>query len=399
MRILIITDYLPYPLICGDRLRVYHLARRIAREHQVVLAGFLQSPAEAEGISHLDTFCDQVAAVNLLHRSKLARAPGIVRYAMTGKPLDFEFLDSPLLAARIQEVARTSDFDIVQIEHSRMAPYVEALPHNAKAKRVLVFHNAAFTQYERIARIALTPVQRARSWLHGAQLRRWEPRYAERFDRCIAVSDLDRELLQGANPRLQVEVVPNGVDTRVLQPLPAPESMPALLLVGNMSYAPCADGALWFVHEILPRVRQLVGDVEVWIVGISPPPQVTRLNGDRVHVTGRVDDLLPYYKRSAVAIVPLRAGGGTRLKILEAMALARPVVSTSIGCEGLEISDGEHLLIADEPEEFAQRTVRLIEDHALYRRISNAARHRVEEAYDWDTIAAQLLGIYDELTE
>jgi len=399
MRILFITDYLPYPLISGDRIRVYNLIRRIARQHEVSLVGFLQTPDEIVGVSHMQEFCYRVETVNLRRRHKLARVPGLLRYVLAGIPFDFEFLRSEVLADRIRHLASSAGFDIVQIEQTRMALYLEALPTDTDYKHILVFHNVAAYQYDRISRIALTPTKRMRAWLHGRMLRRWEPRYAERFDRCITVSEVDRSLLMSANPHLQVDVVPNGVDTQIYQPLPLEGVQPALLLIGNMSYAPCADGAIWFCNQILPHIRRELSEVEVWIVGISPPPEVVRLSGDGVHVTGRVEDVVSCYRQSTVSVVPLRAGGGTRLKILEAMALGRPVVSTSIGCEGLDVVDGKHLLIADDPERFAEKTVRLLKDRALYQRIVADARQLAVTRYDWDVIAGQLLDVYSEMTQ
>jgi glycosyltransferase involved in cell wall biosynthesis len=164
-----------------------------------------------------------------------------------------------------------------------------------------------------------------------------------------------------------------------------------------MGYPPCVDAVLYFCREIFPRIRRTLGTAELWIVGRDPRPEVMQLNGDGVHVTGRVDEVIPYYQQSAVSVVPLRAGGGTRLKILEAMALGRPVVSTTIGCEGLEVVDGEHLLIADNCEQFAEKTVRLLTDRQIYQHISTNGRQLVEARYDWDKIAGRLMEVYAEL--
>lgn len=396
VKVLFISDYLPYPPISGDRIRIYNLIRRVARQHQVSLVGFLQTLDEADGVSHMQEFCYRVETVNLPRRHKLARLPGLLRYVLTGKPFDFEFLSSGELADKIWRLSSRDDFDIVHIEQSRMALYLEALPSGVRPKCVLAFQNVASSQYERISNIELTPARRIRARLHSRMLRRWEPRYAERFDRCVTVSEVDQRLLLLANPSLQVDVVPNGVDTQLYQPLALEGTQPALLLIGNMSYAPCADGAIWFCNRILPHIRGFLPEVQVWIVGISPPPQVVGLSGDGVHVTGRVEDVVPYYRRSTVSVVPLRAGGGTRLKILEAMALGRPVVSTAIGCEGLDVEDGQHLLIADAPEQFAEKTVRLVTDKVLYKRIVTEARRLVVTEYDWDVIARRLMNVYSK---
>jgi glycosyltransferase involved in cell wall biosynthesis len=166
-----------------------------------------------------------------------------------------------------------------------------------------------------------------------------------------------------------------------------------------MGYEPNDDAAQYFCRDILPVIRRTVPAVELWIVGRDPSSAVRALASDTVHVTGRVDDVVPYYQRSAVAIVPLRAGGGTRLKILEAMALGRPVVTTSIGCEGLDVRDNDHVVTADTAESFAARTVQLLNSAELRQAIAARARELVVTQYDWDAIAGQLLRLYEEVRE
>ena len=397
MRILTITDAIPYPTVSGDRIRVYNLLRRVAGEHQVWLAALLEKPDEADGVSHMEEFCRGVEVVPARRRHPLMHLPGLLHYALAGKPLELRFEYSKELADKIRHLVSTVGFDVVQIEHSLMALYLETLPPDAHCRHILVFHNVAYDQFDRIFRIERRPVIRMRALIHSLMMRRWEPRYAERFDRCITVSEVDRDLLLTANPRLQVDVIPNGVDTQVYQPLPQGSTRPTLLLIGKMSYRPCIDAVLYFCREILPPIRRVIGDVETWIVGREPPPEVMQLQGDGVHITGWVDDVVPYYRRSAVCVVPLRAGGGTRLKILEAMALGRPVVSTTVGCEGLDVVDGEHLLVADDPGRFAEKTVRLLTDSPLYQRITTNARQLVVTRYDWDAIARQLMQSYAEM--
>lgn len=399
MRILVITDTLPYPPISGGAVRIYNLLRRIARQHEVWLATLQYTSDEAEAVAHMQQFCHQVETVNRRRRHPLAHLPGLLRYALAGKPLELKFEHSEELAHKIRHLASMVNFDVVQIEHSHMALYLEALPWEICGKTILTFHDIVFSKYDRMYQLESKQARKLRLWLHSRMMRRWEPRYAQRFDCCITMSEVDRRLLITANPRLRVEVVSNGVDTKVYQPLPQEDTGPTLLFVGTISYLPCADAVLYFCREMLPRIRRMIDGVEMWIVGTNPLPEVIRLSGDDVYVTGRVDDVVPYYGRSTVCVVPLRAGGGTRLKILEAMALGRPVVSTTIGCEGLDVVDGEHLLIADSPEQFAEKTVCLLSDRALYQRITTNARQLVVTRYDWDAIANQLMQIYAEMAE
>jgi glycosyltransferase involved in cell wall biosynthesis len=323
--------------------------------------------------------------------------PGLVRYALAGLPLELRFYYSSELVQKLRCLASTVGFDIVQIEHSHMALYLEALPPDAYDRSILEFVDVAFGQCARISSIELGLGKKVRRWLYSRMMRRWEPRYAERFDRCTAVSEVDRRLLMTVNPRLQVDVVANGVDTKAYQPLARNGAPASLLFVGTMSYSACADAVLYFCSEVLPLIRQAIDNVEMWIVGTDPPPEVLQLNGNGVHVTGRVESVVPYYRRSTVCLVPLRAGGGTRLKILEAMALGRPVVSTTVGCEGLDVTDEVHLLVADSPEQFAEATLRLLGDRVLYQQMVSNARQLVVDRYDWDALAAQMIKIYGEL--
>lgn len=394
MRILIITSAIPYPAISGSKVRSYNLVRRVAKQHQVSLAALTDSREEVEGVTHMREFCHRVKTAPVPRRHPLAHLPGLLRYAVTGRPLELKFVHSRELARQIRHLVSEEAFDIVQMEPAHMALYLETLPRPAHFKTVLMFHNVAFNQYCQISRFEGRLGTRLRAVLHSLMTRRWEPSYAGRFHRCITVSNEDRLLLLAANPHLGVDVIPNGVDTRVYQFLPKQDGNPTLAFFGVMSYSACSDAVLYFCSEMLPLIRRTFGDLQMWIVGTNPSPEVIRLEGDGVHVTGRVDSVVPYYRQTSVCVVPLRIGGGSRLKILEAMALGRPVVSTSVGAEGLDLVDGEHILIADSPGEFAKKTVRLLQDSALYNHIATNARQLVVARYDWDVIAEQLMQVY-----
>jgi glycosyltransferase involved in cell wall biosynthesis len=227
-------------------------------------------------------------------------------------------------------------------------------------------------------------------------MRRTETRYIPRFDCCLTVSRAQSALVTRLLPSVRPAVVENGVDCAALRPLP--HGGAALLFAGVMDYPPNADAAVFFCRSIMPLVRPLIPDAKLLIVGHSPPSQVRRLAGEPgVTVAGYVEDLIPWYSQAAVTVVPLRAGGGTRLKILESMALGRPVVSTTIGCEGLEVEHNRHILIADTPERFAGCVTRLLLDPALRDRIAAEARRLVEERYNWPAIGKRLLDVYNGL--
>lgn len=398
MRVLLITDKVPYPPITGAPLYTYHLMRRVAREHDVWMITFAESPEHLAGVANLRAFCQGVETAPLEIGGALDRPLDLWRYVLTGKPPDFRFYDSPELTHKLQQLVSTVDFDVVHIDHSEMGLYLDRLPPRLRQRAIWGLHDIDWVKFTRLAQLETKPARKLRIWLRSAMTRWWLPRQAERFARCLTVSEVDQGLLQAAQPQVRVDVVAVGVDATVCQPLPDAAGPPGLIFVGNMNYLPNADGMVYFCQEILPHIRMQVPDVEVWIVGINPRPEVEQLAGHGVHVTGRVEDVGPYYQRSSVCIVPLRAGSGARLKIYEAMAFGRPVVSTSIGCEGPHVIDGEHLLIADTPEEFAHKTVCLLTDAPLRQRIVNKARQFVVENYDWDVLARQLTHIYTEVT-
>jgi sugar transferase (PEP-CTERM/EpsH1 system associated) len=396
MRILMITNSLPYPMISGDRIRNYNLLRRVANRYEVSLAALLESPEDIEDVPHLRQFCARVETANFDQGSRLAKALGMLRYALEGKPPDLRLWHSEELVGKIRHLFSTMDFDIIQID-SRMGLYLETIPQNRRCKSIWMFPDFTSQQSRRISQIEQRRDRKIRKLFLSVTMGYWEPRYAEKFDRCTTVSESDQQLLMKANPRLQVDVIPNGVDIQNYQPLPAENASPTLLFIGHMGYPPCVDAVLYFCREIFPRIRQTMSAAELWIVGRDPRPEVLELNGNGVHVTGRVEDVVPYYRQSAVCVVPLRAGGGTRLKILEAMALGRPVVSTTIGCEGLDVVDGEHLLIADNPAQFAEKTVRLLTERQLYQHIATEGRKLVVTKYDWNIIADRIMQTYTEL--
>ncbi|MBN2469714.1 MAG: glycosyltransferase [Anaerolineae bacterium] len=398
MRILVITDSLPYPLYSGDRLRVYNLLRRMAGEHEVSLAVLDETPEESgPSIAHLQGFLKHVVTVPEIRRSKLAYLPGLLGFALKGIPLELYFKYTEALVQRIADLVRQEQFDIIHFENSHMGLYVEHLPPEDRSKHVLVYENASFEQHARIAQNEPLSLRKLRSWLYSVMLRRWEPQHGLMFDRCVAVSEVDRALLLAENPRLQIDIVPNGVDTTLYQPLPLTATDPAVLFVGKMSYRPTTDAAVYLGEQLFPALQERIPGLELWLVGREPAPEVRRLERPSIHVTGQVESVVPYYARSRVALVPLRSGGGTRLKILEALALGRPVVSTTVGAEGLDVTDGEHILIADHPDDFIEKTYRLMTDDALWARLVANGRTLVEQRYSWDSLAEQLLSIYSEL--
>lgn len=398
MHILMISDIMPYPPISGATLRNYNLLRRLADDHEVSVIAFARSAADYDAQAQLQSFCKHVVAVEKHESHAMDNPLSFFSYLLTATPPDLRFYHSDSMVDAIRQLTSEDTFDVVQIENTFMGRYIEQLPPYLQARSFITLHDIMSIKMDRMYRLEATLKRRLRLWLYSAMLKSWEPRYLARFRRCLTMSHVDSDALSSLNGGTRPAVVPNGVDTQIYQTLPQlPDQKPSLLFVGNMNYRPNIDAMLFFCHDVLPLIRNEMPDVELWIVGINPAPEVRRLQGDGVHVTGKVDDLLPYYERATAAIVPLRAGGGTRLKILEAMALGRPVISTHVGVEGIQARHDEHLLIADTADAFAQQTLRVLRDPVFARSLTLRGRELVEEKYDWDVITDALVQVYQDV--
>ncbi len=401
MRILWITSNLPYPPTTGEKIRVWHLLQQIAPSHDVTLLSLLDSPDEVQFLPHLQRYCTQVETVVKQRRRPRGKLLlRLLKAMLKGQPPRNGIAYYEAMKRKVQELT-SQPFDIIHIEQSHMAPYIEFVTHAGSTAHLITLHNVGAAQCERILKVQSGFQGRLWTWLDWFFVRRWEPTYlARHFDKCIVVSPVDEALLRQANPTLDLAVVPNGVDTSQYSLLPETPGSKEILFIGKMNYAPNVDGVRFFYRQIFPLVRSQVPEAHLLIVGAEPVAEVRALAADpAVTVTGQVEDIVPYYQRSCLSVVPLRAGSGTRLKILESMALGRPVVSTNLGCEGLVVTHGENILVADTPADFAAQTVRLLNDRELRRCLIVNGRRLVETTYDWQAIAQQLLQIFNEVNK
>jgi len=390
MEILVVAPYPPYPPRFGGATRVFHLVRMLAREHRVTVL-CLASAAERVALAPLGEICAAVHCVDY--------PPGATRKrlyqlrSLVGRPYSYYSNYSPAMDAALAALLARQRFDLVQFEFGDAAPYY-AMPPGVI--RVLDEHNVEYALLERTWRQTGAPLRRLYYRLEAAKLRREELAVARRVDAILTTSAVDRDTLAAAVPGVPIEVVPNGVDTDYFTPGAPSEAVDptAVLFTGAIDYHPNTDGVLYYGAEVLPRVRAAAPEAVFTVVGKDPPASVRALAGERVVVTGAVPDVRPWMRRAAVFVVPLRVGGGTRLKILEAMASGRAVVSTSLGCEGIETTPGEDILVADTPAAFADAVVRCLRDPALRARLGARGRALVERRYRWEVIGDALNDVY-----
>lgn len=249
-------------------------------------------------------------------------------------------------------------------------------------------------------RASVEPRWYARRFLarEATKLKQLETAASPRFGINIVMSPQDGNILRQMAPDVRLAVVPNGVDTGYFQPDGGEAEIPALIYAGGMNMFANRDAVMHFLGSVWPAIRQQIPGVRFFAVGQDPPAELRDMAGEDsgIDVTGYVSDIRPYARQAAVYVVPLRVGGGTRLKVLDAMALGKALVSTSIGCEGLDVTPGEHLLVADTPEDFASSVVSLLRDPARRRQLGAAARRLVMERYAWEIVGDRLLDAYDQ---
>ena len=400
MRILWLKSDLLLPLDKGGKLRTWHLMRHLARRHEITYLSFAEPDQARPGAEAIVGMKAVAAHVHTVTRSDPPK--GSVRFyadaaAHLFDPLPYAVAKyrSAAFRSRLRQLLRDGGFDLVVCDF--LFPAVN-LPERLPCPSVMFTHNVESEIWRRHLETRATRLQR---WLYGAQYRRMlrhEGRTLARFDGILAVSDADAKTFERLYPgaiRGPVHVVQTGVDTDYFKPCRTAAKLqsaaPSLVFTGSMDWLPNEDAVVFFAREILPLIRAEEPEVRVSIVGRAPTPAVARLADDpAIRVTGRVEDVRPFMEDAAVYIVPLRIGGGTRLKIFEAMAMGKAVVSTTVGAEGLAIEPGTHALIADEPNAFARAVVRLIRDPERRRRLEAAARALVVEKFDWTSVAGAL---------
>ena len=404
MRILFLTQVLPYPPDSGGKIKAFNLIRYLAQQHEVILASLIRSSREREYLAYLQPYCRRIEPV-VLERSRLKDAAALFGGVLSGRPFSIERDRSPEMQAAVNQLVEEERPDVLHVVQLNMAQYVRAVNHIPK---ILDQENAVSTVVERLYRLQGPGLRKALACWEWRRLARHEGEVCKAFDHVLTVTEEDKRALQRlTNGQGNFTVVPIGIDCDAVQPILRKPGARNIISIGNLHWPPNADGLLWFAREIFPLVRQQIPDARFYIVGKNPPREVCRLQDSglkqpatcnlkpetSIVVTGYVEDPTPYFADSAVFIVPLRAGGGMRVKILDAWARGIPIVSTTIGCEGIEVRDGENILIADIPQDFAQAVARVIRDRELAQRLAENGRKWVEEKYDW----RKVYQAYDEV--
>jgi polysaccharide biosynthesis protein PslH len=390
MKILWLNAGLLLPLDKGGKLRTWHLMRHLAQQHDITYLSFAEPSQTASDRHGMREVCSTLETVPRSDPRKgtLAFYADAARHLVNPLPYAVAKYRSAAYAERVRRLLGDHAFDAVVCD---FLPPAANLPDTLRIPSVLFTHNVEAEIWRRHAENAANPVARALLTRQWKRMLRFERQALARFDLVLAVSEADRQTFGRLYPdelRAPIHTVQTGVDTGYFDPMPGMERRGHLVFTGSMDWLPNEDGMLYFVRDILPRIREMEPGVTLSIIGRSPTPAVRRLaEQSGIEVTGRVDDVRPHVAAGQVYIVPLRIGGGTRLKIFEAMSMAKAVVSTTVGAEGLPVTAGRDIVIADEPTRFANAVVHLIRDPEARRRFEQAGRRLVVERYDWSAVA------------
>jgi polysaccharide biosynthesis protein PslH len=395
MKILAVTTKSPYPLNEGRALRTYNLLKQLARVHEVHLVSFVQSREELDGLKAMHEFCGLVEAEPLyLNFVPLRIALDALREPFSEAPLAVTKYATSGMRRRIKRLMDEHHYDILHLDMLHLGEY---LPMGGRAITVIGQHNVESILLERRAERETRYLQGLYLRYQARKLARYEAAVCRRADRVIAVSEVDAGELAQMTGRQDIATIPNGVDTSFFEDDSDATVKPAsLIFVGGFTWFPNLDGIEFFCEEILPRIAEKIPDVSLTVIGQNPDNAKTRAiaANPRVKVAGRVDDIRPYVAEAAAFIVPLRIGGGTRLKILDALSMGKAIVSTSIGCEGLAVEDGISILTGDSAQAFADSVVKVLQDPGLGRRLGEEGRQLVKSVYDWEVIGKRLGNIY-----
>jgi sugar transferase (PEP-CTERM/EpsH1 system associated) len=375
------------PADTGGKIRSYNILCQLAKHHAVTFFSFYAAHKN-DVHGELSQIFQRVILIPLdLPPAKSAGE--LLDYAahlFSREPYNLTKYCRPVVRKKLRALLREETYDVILCDFLVAAG---AIPWDWPCPKVLFTHNVEAVIWQRHYEVARNPLWKALSWREWKRMEAAERRYLQRTDHVIVVSENDREAFARFLGPEKLTVVATGVDTKFFQPSGEREMPNSLVFTGSMDWLPNEDGIFYFANEIFPLILAKAPDATLCVVGRKPSRRLQDLASrvPNIQLTGWVEDVRPYLTQRAVCVVPLRIGGGTRLKIFEAMSMAKAVVSTSIGAEGLPVKKGQHLLIADDPASFAENTLRLLGNASERVEIGKAARNLVEENYSWAKVS------------
>lgn len=396
MNILFISSEIPYPPDHGHHIRTYHTLKGLAADNSIYFVGFAKQTKELLHQSAIAPFCKSVDVFLLFAGSGWRLLAGLFLNLFSSLPFVVQRYCRPGARERIREILRTVPIDLVHVDLLHVSGYLEEL---GTVPKVMVNHNVESLRFRRRLSAERNPAAKVYFYVQYLKLRRYERQVCPKFDLCVAVSEVDKNVLTRLCGRGNFVTVPNGVDTDYFRPSGADKKANTLMWVGSMASPYNADAVDYFLRDIWPLIRSRNPQVTVDFVGAAPTKllQKTAQADDRVQIRGYVEDVRPFMDAAEVFIAPMRIGSGTNIKILNALAMALPVVTTPVGAEGILSGDNESMLVAEDAQAFADKTIELLENRALSGQLARKGREVIETLYDWKVIQRENLRIYNAL--
>ncbi|MDI6802822.1 MAG: glycosyltransferase family 4 protein [Bacteroidota bacterium] len=392
MKLLHIMPYSPVPPTFGGALRIYNLLRQMTKNHEVTLITFGNSNTEFELRSHFDTNLKNIHVLNYPYLKPFKRFNQL--FSLFNKS-SFAFRRTYHQETQrlIDGIVTSDNFDIVQTEFPHMASY----KINSDAIKIMDAHNVEYSILKYQWQHTSSPLRKIFYHKEFQKIFHEEITVCRRQDALLVTSADDKNTLDKDVPDVPKYIVPNGVDTNYFIPSTEKPKPHTLVFSGAMSYIPNYDGILYFLDNIFPLITKSIPDTKLYIVGNMPPKNLLKRASENIIITGYTDDVRPYIWRSSVYIVPLRMGSGTRLKVLEALSMKKPIVTTTIGCEGIDVENGRTAIITDEPQAFAEAVIRILKDPYQSKNLIDNGFELVKKRYDWSVIGEKLDNVYNLL--
>jgi len=391
MNVLVIRGRPPYPLDYGASIRTYNLLKQLSEKHEITLLTYSDSDTDIENAVFLKEFCKDVIMVPRNYKkSKINIMLRVGKNCFEKYPYSVAIAQTNLMVREIQKLLNVESFDLV---HADTLHISSNLINLQTPPRILTQHNIENVILKRVFEVQTNVVSRVFWRSQWNRLYKFEQKASRLFNRIITVSDNDKLNQEKLSPGIPVDVVPNGVDIDYFERDNKLDIVPeGLVFTGALDWHPNDDGLIYFLSEIFPIILAEKPNLRFTIVGKQPSAGLKSLCAKfkNVILTGRVPDVRPFIHESEIYVVPLRVGGGTRLKIMEALAAEIPIVSTSVGCEGIDVENNKDILVADKPEDFAAQVLRLINNPDQKNKLTIEGKKTVTSKYDWGIIAKRM---------
>lgn len=393
MRILWLKTELLHPVDKGGKIRTYNMLKELKRDHHITYLTLDDGSADGEARERAEEYCHELVCIPHRHRAKFSKGFYVELIVNLASPLPYAIKKYESPAMRSEIVEREESIDVVICDF--LAPAIN-VPRTLSCPSILFQHNVEAMIWKRHFEVQTNKAKKTYLRDQWRKMVRFEKEMCRRFDAVIAVSAEDRDQMREEYGVKDVFEVPTGVDTDFFTPSGRENVDPHnVVFTGSMDWLPNEDAIRFYTEQIMPIVRHSIPDATLTVVGRNPYPSLLELSrrDPSIVVTGRVEDVRPYMERAAAYVVPLRIGGGTRLKIYEAMAMEKAIVSTTVGAEGLPVTDGKELRIADTPETFAASVVDLLTNADAARKLGQQAARVVREKFGWDGVAKRFAEI------